>query len=85
MLTQIESQNGNGVVFQPVKREPEFVSPKTLSELWDIEVTTIWKWARKTLASPGPDSFPCNRIPGTRGIRIPLKQARAWLSRGQAI
>jgi hypothetical protein len=62
-------------------REPEMVSPKTLSEIWDVELETIRGWIKLARTKPQLDPFPFKKFPGSTLVRIPLKEAREWRDR----
>ena len=63
-------------------REPELVSAKTLSAMFDVKVTTIWEWVAQARKKPSAESIPYIQIPGSRILRFPLKKVREWYGRG---
>lgn len=63
------------------KREPEMVSAQTLAQMWDIKIRTIRDWVNEARTGTTVDGIPFKRIPGSRLIRFPLKEVRAWRDR----
>jgi len=66
------------------KPATDLVSAKTLSQMWEVEERTIMGWVTLARTKPTAEPIPFVRLPGSRLIRFPLKEAREWYSRGQS-
>ncbi|MEO5951089.1 MAG: helix-turn-helix domain-containing protein [Chloroflexia bacterium] len=59
--------------------EPELVSVRTLSCLFDISQKTIWDWIYKSRRQPTLDPIPYYKLGGL--VRFNLQDVRAWVDR----